>query len=171
MQPFTGIATKPRLSGNTLPNIKRVKIHCRSSRKIWEKFRNYSSQLYSCHQMHQFTFILYGVGVRCDRSRFSVHSPFIDKSMIIANLHPLYCQEGRQIIANLHPLYCQEGRQIRRESCQHEHHEQPICSHQRSSGKGLNWSKKICIQFDTKSILKFKFTVASLLSLPDTMIV
>ena len=26
------------------------------------------------------TFILYGVGVRCDRGRFSVHSPFIEKS-------------------------------------------------------------------------------------------
>ena len=28
------------------------------------------------------TLILYGVGVRCDRRRFSVHSPFIEKSMV-----------------------------------------------------------------------------------------
>ena len=30
-----------------------------------------------------FTFILYGVGVRCDRRRISVLSPFIEKSMTI----------------------------------------------------------------------------------------
>ena len=30
-----------------------------------------------------FTLILYGVGVRCDRSRFSVLSPFIEKSMAL----------------------------------------------------------------------------------------
>ena len=29
-----------------------------------------------------FTLILYGFGVRCDRIRFSVLSPFIDKSMV-----------------------------------------------------------------------------------------
>ena len=36
-----------------------------------------------------FTFILYGVVVRCDRRRFSVLSPFIEKSMvyIIIKLH------------------------------------------------------------------------------------
>ena len=28
-----------------------------------------------------FTLILYGVGIRCDRRRFSVHSPFTEKSM------------------------------------------------------------------------------------------
>ena len=32
-----------------------------------------------------FTFILYGVGVRCDRRRFSVNSPFIEKSMQLSN--------------------------------------------------------------------------------------
>ena len=31
--------------------------------------------------LHLFTLILYGVGVRCDRRRFSVLSPFIEKSM------------------------------------------------------------------------------------------
>ena len=29
-----------------------------------------------------FTLVLFGVGVRCDRMRFSLHSPFIEKSMI-----------------------------------------------------------------------------------------
>ena len=35
------------------------------------------------HQIYTqlFTLILYGAGVRCDRSRFSVFSPFIEKSM------------------------------------------------------------------------------------------
>ena len=33
------------------------------------------------HQIYQFTSILFGAGVRCDRCRFSMHSPFIEKSM------------------------------------------------------------------------------------------
>ena len=34
-----------------------------------------------------FTLILYGVGVRCDRIRFLVLSPFIEKSMPIHIIH------------------------------------------------------------------------------------
>ena len=30
---------------------------------------------------YQFTLILYGICVRCDRGRFSVHSPFIEMYM------------------------------------------------------------------------------------------
>ena len=32
--------------------------------------------------LHLFTLILYGVGVRCDRTRFSMYSSFIENSMI-----------------------------------------------------------------------------------------
>ena len=33
-------------------------------------------------KINQYTLILYSVGVRCDRGRFWVHSPFIEKSII-----------------------------------------------------------------------------------------
>ena len=35
------------------------------------------------HQIYQFTLILYSVWVLCDRRQFSVHSPFIEKSMSV----------------------------------------------------------------------------------------
>ena len=34
-----------------------------------------------------FTLILYGVGVRCDRRQFLVHSPFIEKSMPVTFIY------------------------------------------------------------------------------------
>ena len=41
-----------------------------------------SSKLNLHHKIDQFTWILYGVEVHCDRMRFSVHSSFIEKSMV-----------------------------------------------------------------------------------------
>ena len=37
-------------------------------------------EIKSHHQIYQFTLCLYGVGARCARGRFSVRSPFIEKS-------------------------------------------------------------------------------------------
>ena len=39
-------------------------------------------ELNSHHQINQFTLILNSVGIRCERGRFLVHSPFKEKSMI-----------------------------------------------------------------------------------------
>ena len=44
------------------------------------------------------TLILYGVEVRCDRERFTVHGPFIEKSMIWhVNLKVFYCIDMNKI--------------------------------------------------------------------------
>ena len=37
-----------------------------------------------------FTLLLCGVGVRCDLMRFSVLSPFVEKSMILTNPSEIY---------------------------------------------------------------------------------
>ena len=46
-----------------------------------------SSKLNAQHQIHRFTLILYGVGVRCDRGRFSLHGPLIQMSTV----NYIYC--------------------------------------------------------------------------------
>ena len=54
------------------------------------KFKNRGIKIASVNWIHitifinllLFTLILYGVGVRCNRRRFSVLSPFIDKFML-----------------------------------------------------------------------------------------
>ena len=72
----TGIATKPWLSGNMLPNIKTCKNIWIETIKLLE-LTKFTSKIY------QFTLILYGVAVHCDRGRFSVHSLFIEKYLIL----------------------------------------------------------------------------------------
>ena len=54
--------------------------------KCLRKFESHSIKIARVNsilitKIDQFTLILYGAGVR-DRVRFSVHSPFIDKSMV-----------------------------------------------------------------------------------------
>ena len=72
------MATKPWLLGNMIPNIKT----CETG---WSNFSENSSVMalkLLASQKLQFNLILYGVGVLSDRGRFSVHSPFIAKSML-----------------------------------------------------------------------------------------
>ena len=88
-QLVTGIATKPRLSGNILPYIKT----CENG---WSNFsqnlRNHGIKIDGVNSIpltksinfELFTLILYGVGVRRGRRRFSVLSTFIEKSMTYA---------------------------------------------------------------------------------------
>ena len=55
--------------------------------RISQKFENHGIKIAQVNSilitnsinLQFFTIILYGVGVRCDRRRFSVHSPFIEK--------------------------------------------------------------------------------------------
>ena len=82
----TGIATKPRLSGNMLPNIKTCENGWSNfsgnlrivALKLLELTRFLSPKSIN---LQLFTLILYGFGVRCDLRRFLVLSPFIEKSM------------------------------------------------------------------------------------------
>ena len=50
------------------------------------KVSHYSILISKSINLQLFTLILYGVGVHCDRRRFSVLSPFIEKSMFEAML-------------------------------------------------------------------------------------
>ena len=53
-------------------------------RKLENRGIKIARELDSYHQINKFTvftLIVYGVVVHCDRMRFSVHSPFIEKSM------------------------------------------------------------------------------------------
>ena len=76
------IATKPRLSGNMLPNIKT----CENGRSNFsEKLKLVAlillelTRFLSQNLSIYFNFVR--CWVRCDRRRFSVHSPWIEKSM------------------------------------------------------------------------------------------
>ena len=79
------MATKQWLSGNILPNIKTYKNGSSNfSENLGVVGLKFFDSLNSHHKIYQFTLILYGVSVRCDRGRFSVHSPFIEKSLSIS---------------------------------------------------------------------------------------
>ena len=54
--------------------------------------RVYSILVTKSIDLRLFTLILYGVGVHCDRRRFSVLSPFIEKSMVEVNINEIYGQ-------------------------------------------------------------------------------
>ena len=63
--------------------------------EFFRKFENYGIKIARVNsilitksiKLQFFTIILYGVEVRCDRRRFFMHSPFIEKSMVrLSNL-------------------------------------------------------------------------------------
>ena len=96
------IATKPWLSGNIFPNIKTCENGLSNfsenltivQLKVVEITRFLSPKPIN---LQLFTFILYGFVVLCDHRRFSVLSPFIEKSMCT---HIIYAP-----ILFMHPYY------------------------------------------------------------------
>ena len=87
---WNGIVTKPWLAGNILRNKKNTR---KLITELLRKFENRGIKIARVNSilitkwinLKLFSLILYGVGFRCDRRRFFVHSPFIEKSMSIHN--------------------------------------------------------------------------------------
>ena len=67
-----------------LPNIKHAKIDGRKCENRGITIARVNSFITKSINLQLFTVIVYVVGVRCNQRRFSVLSPFIEKSMINA---------------------------------------------------------------------------------------
>ena len=78
-----------------LPNIKNMR---KLMVKFLRKFENRGIKIARVNSilitksinLQFFTLIMYGVGIRCDRRRFSVHSAFIQKSMHQVIVHDFF---------------------------------------------------------------------------------
>ena len=126
IQLVTDIATKPWLSGNMLSNKKHTKMDdwmIEFLRKIENRctkiVRVNSNLIPKSINFMSFTLILWGVGARCDRKRFKVHSPFIEKSMghLIRKQWPMrdYKYLYRQsllIQANFENIWCNQHSRV-----------------------------------------------------------
>ena len=56
---------------------------------------------YYYYYYYPFTLIVYGVGVRCARRRFSVNSPFLEKSMVAAMVMWCNCSDVMGCVVQL----------------------------------------------------------------------